>query len=253
MKNGAIHLRVNIRNSFTILWGAIGESRVFTLYHNEIYLMKGSGVWYIDKALDGGFREGSTYEICGEPWTFIKDLLHRVITHVAYTDKLTILYGQYFDGIDPYKIAYYARLSGIRYGDIKRNVRIIRAFKSEDYIAALDKIRRIDTTLILIDPYLHPYTTNKRRLFGEISAKIHLLSRGEKTVIIFNRLNSYGYPMGGHFHRHIPSEIVSLRKMGDYLEVKLLKSNDKPSKTFLVDLRTEDGLIQHTLLDWMVG
>ena len=215
-----------------------------------------SGIWYIDKILGGGFREEKIYEICGAPWTIIKEHIHMTLPVVASQEKVTVLYGQYFDGLDPYKIVHYSRLHKMDYSKVKNGIRLVRGFKGEDYVKALKRVARLEDIIFLIDPYLHPYTTRKVNLFGEISSKIYMFKGHRNPVIIFNRLNHNGKPLGGEFHRHIPDEIVSIRRIDGYIQVELIKSRSRPYKSFLVDMKDLYNIggkaVQHMILEWMV-
>jgi len=214
-----------------------------------------TGLWYIDEIFRGGFKEGYTYEISGYPWSIVKDHIHYIIPNLAKHRRLTILYGQYFEGLDPYRIAKYCRIYNIEYSEIKNRIRLARGFKGEDYIDGVKRLEKIDGILILVDPYLHAYMTGNKQLFGGISSEIYKLKRLGKTIIIFNRLLANEKPLGGEFHRHIADYIVSMKYHSGYLNIELIKSLDTPNKNITIEY--EPGYpslkkkIQHTILEWI--
>ena len=213
------------------------------------------GLWYLNEMLKGGFKEGYNYEISGYPWDIVKDHIHYIIPNLAIQDRLTILYGQYFEGLNPYRIAKYCRIYGIEYSEIKDRVRLARGFKGEDYVDGVKRLERIDGILILVDPYLHAYMTGKKHLFGAIASQIYKLKRLGKTIILFNRLLANRKPLGGEFHRHIADYIVSMIYSDGYLHIELIKALDIPNKSMTIEY--EPGYpplkkkIQHTILEWI--
>ncbi len=216
-----------------------------------------TGLWYIDHLLKEGIKTGYTYEIAGYPWDIIKDHIHYIIPNLARYDKITVLYGQYFDGINPYKITLYSRIFNIEYKKIKDKIRVIRGFKGEDYIDGVKRLENIDGILVLIDPYLHAYMTNNKKLFGGIASRIYMLKRIGKTIFIFNRLLSDGKPLGGEFHRHIADYIITMKYHRNKLLVELVKALDTPYRKYLLDyvkgVPQTRKIIQHTILEWTGG
>lgn len=214
-----------------------------------------TGIWYLNELLNGGFKEGYNYEISGYPWDIVKDHIHFLIPNLAIQDRLTILYGQYFEGLDPYRIARYCRIYGIEYGEIRDRVRLAREFKGEDCVEGVKRLERIDGILIIVDPYLHAYMTGKRHLFGAIASQIYRLKRLGKTIIIFNRLLANRKPLGGEFHRHIADYIVSMTYSDGYLHIELIKALDMPNKYITIEYKPGDPplkkRIQHTILEWI--
>lgn len=214
-----------------------------------------TGLWYLDDILNGGFKLGYTYEISGYPWDIVKDHIHRIISNLAIQDRITILYGQYFEGIDPYKIVRYCKVYRIEYSRIKDRVRIVRGFKGEDYIDGIKRVENIDGIIILVDPYLHAYMTGRKQLYGVIASEIYKLKRVGKTIVIFNRLLANGKPLGGELHRHIADYITSMTYIDGYLYLELIKTLDTPNKSITIEYKPGypqlKKKIQHTMLEWI--
>ena len=210
------------------------------------------GIAVLDEILNGGLSIGYVTEFAGSPWRYLKTLLHRMI--VLLVDKLDIkiFYNQYFDGLDPYLLSRYSVLHKISPARIEDGIKLRRSFKPEDYIKGLEYVSP-DEFIILVDPFLN---VSKAETYSLLYERIRRLIQKNVTIIIFNRLLSSLYPVGGHIHRHSIHYLVVIRQVNKrFFEVSLIKSLDSSTKSFYVEYYSLFGLggksIQYALSKWV--
>lgn len=214
-------------------------------------MMRSTGVWFLDE-LFGGIRPGRTYEVDGSPWSLIKNVMHRVAAHLSMDGRVLILYGQYFDGLDPYLLIRIAREDGLDTGRVKRNIRLARSFKGEDVADNIRRGARLAGYLLLVDPYLHTYMTGRRDLYPRIASEIYRAKMRGRGIIIFNRIRWDGKPLGGSLHRHSLDYIARLVRRDRLIHVELIKSLDTPSKSFAIDAENPwRRRVQHLIDRWI--
>ena len=208
----------------------------------------------IDDLLGGGFRKGFITEIAGSPWSLIKNIMHRILAGISRKYKVTIVYNQDFNGIDPYLLEKYSRLYKIPRTILESNIRIKRSFKPIDYISIFKSIN-YDDIIFLVDPFLN---VNNKSLYSDINSILRSFLNYGSTLIIFNRVGVNGYPYGGHIHLHTVHYIITFKLINrNFVMVKLFKGIDKEPDSLYVDLNSLVGYgkysIQYSLSRWMIN
>ncbi len=214
-------------------------------------MMRSTGVWFLDEVF-GGIRPGKTYEVDGYPWNLLKEVMHRVVAHLSMEGRVVIIYGQYFDGLDPYLLIRIGREEGLDTGLLKRNIRLARCFKGEDMATNIRRGVKTAGYLVVVDPYLHTYMTERSDLYPMIASELYRAKMRGRGILIFNRIRWDGKPLGGSLHRHSLDYVARLVMMDRLIHVELVKALDRPPISFAVDASNPwRRRVQHLLDRWI--
>ncbi len=107
----------------------------------------------LNEVLNGGLRIGFITEFAGSLWSLVKKLLYHILVDIVSSGyRVSIIYHQYFDGLDTYLLNELLYLYNMSVAYFRKGVRVRRSFKPEDYIQSLSRSR--SRILFLVDPFL---------------------------------------------------------------------------------------------------